>query len=134
MLSVGAVMLMCVLYCVLAYKMINLYLKMIIRRRESESGENGGLGAGGDSGGAVRAAAAGAAVSDTCEEQGGGVREYADERCLHRRPHHHLLWPHHYLPHSYRSSHLHWLGAGSGALSGKVMQAEIQKANDEVKG
>lgn len=70
---------------------------------------NGGLGAGGDSGGAVRAVKSGATVSATGEGQSGGVWQHANQWTIHPRPHHHLLWPHHHLPHRYWRSHLHWI-------------------------
>lgn len=76
-------------------------------RAQRETERDGGLGAGGHSGGAVHTAEPGAAVSAAGEDEGGGVREHADERGLHSRPHHHLLLSHHHLPHRRRRPHLH---------------------------
>ncbi|CAL9030768.1 unnamed protein product, partial [Prunus brigantina] len=71
--------------------------------------KNGRLGSCGDSSGSVCGIDTGAFVSDTGKGKSGGVWEHADQWRFYCGSCHHLLWPHHHLPHCHRCSHLCWL-------------------------
>ena len=57
----------------------------------------------------VRASDSGTSLSDSGERSNRGVREYAHQRRLDSRPHHHFLRSHHHLHHRHSSPHLYRL-------------------------
>lgn len=70
-----------------------------------QRGENGWLGSGGDRSGAVRALKPRPSLPDTIQGKNRGVWQHANQWSLHFSSRHHLLRPHHHLPHCHRRSH-----------------------------